>query len=88
MPQGFHHVYTPEQIGEQMRPRPLTAREKQVIALVAEAKGSKEIAHDLGITPGTVKQYLSAIYMKTGAQNRTHLALMFANVGGPEAQAA
>ena len=42
--------------------------------LVAEGMHSKEIATLLGITVGSVKQYLSIIYRKLGLPNRAALA--------------
>lgn len=53
----------------------LTAREKQIVALVCEAKANKEIAYDLRLTEGTVRTYLARIFDKTGVVNRVDLAL-------------
>jgi DNA-binding NarL/FixJ family response regulator len=53
----------------------LTAREKQVVELVAEAKRNKEIAHELHLTEGTVKEYLHRIFRKLGVADRTQLAI-------------
>ncbi|HZR63495.1 MAG TPA: response regulator transcription factor [Terriglobales bacterium] len=55
--------------------KPLTAREKQVIALVRQALANKEIAWQLHLSEGTVKEYLSVIYKKLCIHNRTELAL-------------
>ena len=53
----------------------LSRRQRQVAKLVAEAKSNKLIAHELGLTYGTVKQYLYQLYGKIGVDNRTGLAL-------------
>lgn len=53
----------------------LSPRERQVVVLVAEAKANKEIAYTLKLTEGTVKVYLSRIFVKTGSANRVDLAL-------------
>ncbi|HEV3196444.1 MAG TPA: response regulator transcription factor [Bryobacteraceae bacterium] len=53
----------------------LSFREKQVVNLVAQAKLNKEIAHELHLTEGTVKEYLNRIFRKLGVQNRTALAV-------------
>jgi two-component system nitrate/nitrite response regulator NarP len=53
----------------------LTTREKQIVALVRQAMANKEIAWQLHLTEGTVKEYLSVIFKKLGIQNRTGLAL-------------
>ncbi len=53
----------------------LSFREKQVVELVARAKLNKEIAHDLHLTEGTIKEYLNRIFRKLGKTNRTELAV-------------
>ena len=65
----------PKPLGNDHRGKPLTAREKQVVALVRQAMANKEIAWQLHLSEGTVKEYLSVIYKKLGVQNRTELAL-------------
>ena len=59
----------------------LTAREQQVLTLVAEGKTNKEIASALSITERTVKFHVGAIMGKLGATNRTE-AVRFANQRG------
>jgi DNA-binding NarL/FixJ family response regulator len=53
----------------------LSFREKQVVKLVAEGKLNKEIAYDLHLTEGTIKEYLNRIFRKLGLTNRTELAV-------------
>jgi len=53
----------------------LTLRDKQVINLVRQAKLNKEIAHELHLTEGTIKEYLNRIFRKLGVKNRTELAV-------------
>lgn len=53
----------------------LSFREKQVVELVAQAKLNKEIAHELHLTEGTIKEYLNRIFRKLGKTNRTELAV-------------
>ncbi len=54
----------------------LTPREKTIVELIARGVRNREIAEALGITEGTVKVYLHALYIKLGVQNRTELAVM------------
>jgi two-component system nitrate/nitrite response regulator NarL len=53
----------------------LTTREQQVLELVEQGCKNKEIAHELGIRPGTVKIHLKHIFEKTGIRGRYGLAL-------------
>jgi DNA-binding NarL/FixJ family response regulator len=53
----------------------LTAREEQVVNLVAEGIGNREIAAQLGIKENTVKKSLLRIYDKLGVSNRVELVL-------------
>ena len=50
---------------------PLTAREVQVLELLAEGLPNKAIAVRLGISDQTVKFHVSSISGKLGARNRT-----------------
>ena len=50
---------------------PLTAREVQVLELLAEGLPNKAIATRLGISDQTVKFHVSSISGKLGARNRT-----------------
>jgi DNA-binding NarL/FixJ family response regulator len=55
--------------------RDLSVREKQIVELVQQAKLNKEIAHELHLTEGTIKEYLNRIFRKLGVTNRTELAI-------------
>ncbi|MDP9171050.1 MAG: helix-turn-helix transcriptional regulator, partial [Acidobacteriota bacterium] len=48
----------------------LTARETQILRLVAEGLANKEIAYRLGISDHTVKFHVSALLAKLGAGSR------------------
>lgn len=49
---------------------PLSERELMVLSAAAEGASVAEIARLLGLSPGTVRNYMSAITRKTGARNR------------------
>ena len=52
-------------------PSPLTTREREILALVSEGTGNKQIAKQLWVTEQTVKFHLSNIYRKLQVSNRT-----------------
>lgn len=53
----------------------LTARELEVLRLVASGFGNRQIADALFLAEGTVKNHVSAILAKLGARDRTHAVL-------------
>lgn len=53
----------------------LTPRERELIELVRQGLRNRDIATQLGVTEGTVKVYLHAIFDKVGVDNRTELAM-------------
>jgi DNA-binding CsgD family transcriptional regulator len=63
-----------KQKSEQLDPH-LTLREKQIVDLVGQAKLNKEIAHQLHLSEGTIKEYMNKIFRKLGMKNRTELAV-------------
>jgi DNA-binding NarL/FixJ family response regulator len=54
---------------------PLTERENEILQLIVEGKGNKEIAGDIGLAEGTVKNYVSRILEKLHVRSRTELAV-------------
>jgi two-component system response regulator DesR len=53
---------------------PLTARERQILRLAGEGRSSGNIAADLHLSEGTVRNYLSEAISKLGAANRIEAA--------------
>ncbi|WP_051168261.1 LuxR C-terminal-related transcriptional regulator [Marinospirillum minutulum] len=49
----------------------LTQRQEQILALMQQGKVNKEIAKELNISLGTVKQHLVTIFKKLNVKNRT-----------------
>jgi two-component system response regulator DesR len=55
---------------------PLTDRERQVLRLAGEGMQSGDIAAELGLSEGTVRNYLSEAISKMGASNRVEASRM------------
>jgi len=53
----------------------LTARERQVLGLVANGMSNREIGEQLGITTGTAKAHVERVIGKLGAADRTQAAV-------------
>ena len=53
----------------------LTDRELEIAGLIRAGLRNREIANRCGLTEGTVKAYLHAIFEKLGINNRTELAI-------------
>lgn len=73
----------------------LTARELEILRLMVKGLSNQQIAHELGISPKTVRHHASSIYGKLGVQSQTQAVLaalqqglaQLDNVPSPEAQA-
>jgi two-component system, NarL family, response regulator DesR len=64
-------IYAPELMDDfYSEENPLTEREMEVLELVAGGKNTKEIASQLTITTGTVRNYISTILDKLEVTNR------------------
>jgi DNA-binding NarL/FixJ family response regulator len=57
------------------QPFGLTPREREVLSLVVEGCGNKEIALRLTVSEETIKHHLTRMFDKVGAANRLELAL-------------
>jgi NarL family two-component system response regulator LiaR len=53
----------------------LTAREREVLLMIAEGRSNKDIAAELYISIKTVKTHVSNLLMKCGLEDRTQLAV-------------
>ena len=66
----------------------LTTREQQVVRLVAEGMGNRDIALHMQLSENTVKNYLFRIFEKLGFSNRVELVLYATrhetNLAGPD----
>ncbi|MGF6488394.1 response regulator [Pseudomonas frederiksbergensis] len=59
----------------------LTARERQVLGLVASGFSNREIGVELGITTGTAKAHVERVIGKLGAADRTQAAVRGMTLG-------
>ena len=53
----------------------LTPREEQVANMIADGRGNREVAQQLGVKENTIKKSLLRIYDKLGVSNRVELVL-------------
>ena len=65
-------------LGQQWPHQRLTRRESEVLLLVGTGMSNKEVARQLGLSPGTVKLHLHSILLKTGARSRYSLIVRMA----------
>ncbi|MCW5964101.1 MAG: response regulator transcription factor [Bryobacterales bacterium] len=74
------HRYLPPSVSklfaENPDPDPLTAREEQIVALIAKGLGNREIGVRLGIAEKTVRVHMTHILDKMGATDRTQLLIL------------
>ncbi|CAM4442461.1 response regulator transcription factor [Paenibacillus tarimensis] len=69
-------IYAPELVDEAYgEANPLTDREQEVLELMADGRNTKEIAGELQITTGTVRNYISVILDKLGVSSRIEAIL-------------
>ena len=66
---------TPAAVDFQQRVATLSAAQLRVLVALADGRLNKQIAGDMNLTEGTVKQHLSAIFKKLGVGNRSQAIL-------------
>lgn len=50
----------------------ISARERQILALIAVGGNNQSIAEELGLSVDTVKAHMRKVFAKLGARNRSH----------------
>lgn len=55
---------------------PPSARESQLIMLIAQGFSNKVIAHEMSISPNTVRTHISNIMRRYKLRNRTQVAML------------
>ena len=63
------------------RDRGLTAREEQVVLLVARGRSAVRISEELGLSAETVRSYLKSAYPKLGVHSKQELIDLFSRQG-------
>jgi len=64
------HLTSVQDIADMESLEPLTAREKEILSLIAVGKGNREIANTLHIEEKTVKNHINNIYSKLQIKSR------------------
>ena len=67
----FDGALLPQRAEEESLIEPLTARESEVLQLLADGLGNREIASRLDISEHTIKFHVRSILGKLGASSRT-----------------
>ncbi len=70
-------IFKDQRIQPRKNDLPLTSREVELLDLLKDGLLYKEIAEQLGITVGTVKQHIHKIYKKLHVNNRTEAINIF-----------
>lgn len=76
-------IYVPPHLAPEMAAEPtpglaasaMSAQQRRILELVAEGMPNKAIARQLGLSPSTIKNQLTAVFTKLGVSNRTQAAI-------------
>jgi DNA-binding NarL/FixJ family response regulator len=77
----FARLHPPARTIDEGLPEPLTEREVAVLKLVSAGLSNREIGHKLGLSEGTVKNYVTSVLQKIGVRDRTQAALRGRELG-------
>ncbi len=75
------YVYEGVPVVDGMLGTPLSAREAQVLQLVADGNSNAEVGQQLGLSPGTIKSHMARIARKLGTGDRAHLVAVAMRAG-------
>jgi DNA-binding NarL/FixJ family response regulator len=76
-----HRLREPSQTQVDLTGLPLTAREGDVLELLARGMDNPDIAHALHLSENTIKNYVSAILTKLQVENRVQAAVRAVRAG-------
>jgi len=75
---SVHHPKPPKRESEATAAiKALTVQETRVLELAAIGKSNKQIAQELQLSEGTVRNYLSTVFAKLGVESRVEAALFW-----------
>ena len=74
--QAQQHALTPAPVVS-----PLTAREEEILQLIADGRSTTDVARELFISAKTVKNHLASIYAKLDARDRTQAVISAVRIG-------
>ena len=77
----FARLASPARPVSDALPEPLSDREREILHLLAQGLSNREIAAQLSLAQGTVKNYVTTILGKLGARDRTQAALRARELG-------
>jgi len=77
----FARLHPPARSIDEGLPEPLSERELAVLKLVSEGLSNREIGNKLGLSEGTVKNYVTSVLQKIGVRDRTQAALRGRELG-------
>jgi LuxR family maltose regulon positive regulatory protein len=70
---GWRALYQSDNLSQRDAEREsLSAREREIVGLIAQGQSNKEIARSLGIAPETVKSHVKSIFVKLSVDKRAH----------------
>ena len=72
------------ELDTQKKPRPITARQREVIALIAAGCSNDEVSERLGISPRTVKAHCDVLRQKLGVRRRRQLPIAYRSLTGDD----
>lgn len=81
---GTGSLSIPKKADKLVLPEEITEREKEICSLLARGLTNRQIAEALYISEGTVKNYISSIYDKTGIHDRARLVAEMNRFGSGE----
>ena len=63
---------------------PITARKREIVALIAAGCSNDEVGASLGISPRTAKAHCDALRVKLGVSRRRHIPVAYRTLTGDD----